>query len=154
VDFGYGDQPVFRGLTLAIAPGERVALVGADGTGKSTLIALLARLYYPDRGTVLLDGQPIHQLPIGWLRDQIAVVLQDTFLFPGTLWDNFAYGNPSASRQEILNASGLAMVTEFTRGLPSGFQTLLGDRGAGLSGGQRQRVAIARAFLRCADRAA
>jgi ATP-binding cassette subfamily B protein len=148
VDFGYGDQLVFRGVTLAIAPGERVALVGANGTGKSTLLALLARLYDPDRGTVLLDGQPIHQLPIGWLRDQIAVVLQDTFLFSGTLWDNLAYGNPSASRQEILTASGLAMVTEFARGLPSGFQTLLGDRGAGLSGGQRQRVAIARALLR------
>jgi len=148
VDFGYGDQPVLRDVTLTIAPGERVALVGANGTGKSTLLALLARLYDPDRGTVQLDGQPIHQLPIGWLRDQIAVVLQDTFLFSGALWDNIAYGNPSASRQEILAAADLAMVTDFARGLPSGFLTLLGDSGTGLSGGQRQRVAIARALLR------
>jgi ATP-binding cassette, subfamily B, bacterial len=148
VDFGYGDQPVLRDVTLAIAARQRVALVGANGTGKSTLLALLARLYDPDRGTVLLDGQPIHQLPIGWLRDQIAVVLQDTFLFSGTLRDNIAYGNPSASPREILAAADLAMVTEFAHGLPSGFQTLLGDSGTGLSGGQRQRVAIARALLR------
>jgi ATP-binding cassette, subfamily B, bacterial len=148
VDFGYGDQPVLRDVTLAIAPGERMALVGANGAGKSTLLALLARLYEPGRGTVFLDGQPLHQLPIGWLRDQIAVVLQDTFLFSGTLWDNIAYGNPSASRQEILAAADLAMVTEFARILRSGFQTLLGDSGTGLSGGQRQRVAIARALLR------
>jgi ATP-binding cassette subfamily B protein len=150
VDFGYGNQSVLRDVTLAIAPRQRVALVGANGTGKSTLLALLARLYDPDRGTVLLDGQPIHQLPTGWLRDQIAVVLQDTFLFSGTLWDNIAYGNPSASRQEILAAADHAMVTEFARRLPAGFQTLLGDSGTGLSGGQRQRVAIARALLRAA----
>src|SRR5262249_45840235 len=127
---------------------ERVALVGANGAGKSTLLALLARLYDPDHGTVLLDSQPIRQLPIGWLRDQIAVVLQDTFLFSGTLWDNIAYGNPSATRQEILAAADLAMVTDFARALPSGFHTLLGDSSTGLSGGQRQRVAIARALLR------
>jgi ATP-binding cassette, subfamily B, bacterial len=148
VDFGYGDQPVIHDATLTIAPGERVALVGSNGTGKSTLLALLARLYDPDRGTVLLDGQPIRQLPISWLRDQIAVVLQDTFLFSGTLWDNIAYGNPSATREEILAAADLAMVTEFARSLPTGFHTLLGDSGTGLSGGQRQRVAIARALLR------
>jgi ABC-type multidrug transport system fused ATPase/permease subunit len=148
VDFGYRGQPVLRNVTLAIAPGERVALVGANGAGKSTLLALLARLYDPDHGTVLLDSQPIRQLPIGWLRDQIAVVLQDTFLFSGTLWDNIAYGNPSATRQEILAAADLAMVTDFAHHLPSGFHTLLGDNGTGLSGGQRQRVAIARALLR------
>jgi ATP-binding cassette subfamily B protein len=148
VSFGYRGQAVLRDVTLAITPSERVALVGANGAGKSTLLALLARLYDPDLGTVLLDGQPIRQLPIGWLRDQIAVVLQDTFLFSGTLWDNIAYGDPSASRQQILAAADLAMVTEFARELPAGFQTLLGDSGTGLSGGQRQRVAIARALLR------
>jgi ATP-binding cassette, subfamily B, bacterial len=148
VHFGYRDQPVLRNVTLAIAPGQRVALMGANGTGKSTLLALLARLYDPDRGSVLLDGQPIHQLPIGWLRDQIAIVLQDTFLFSGTLWDNIAYGNPTASREEIVAAADLAMVTEFARTLPTGFHTPLGDSGTGLSGGQRQRVAIARALLR------
>jgi ABC-type multidrug transport system fused ATPase/permease subunit len=148
VHFGYRGQPVLQDITLAIAPAERAALVGANGAGKSTLLALLARLYDPDRGTVLLDGQPICQLPIGWLRDQIAVVLQDTFLFSGTLWDNIAYGNPSATRQEILAAADLAMVTEFACHLPAGFHTLLGDSGTGLSGGQRQRVAIARALLR------
>ena len=148
VAFSYGNQPVLRDVTLTITPRQRVALVGANGTGKSTLLALLARLYDPERGSVLLDGQPIHQLPISWLRDQIAVVLQDTFLFSGTLWDNIAYGNPSATRQETLAAADHAMVTEFARRLPSGFQTPLGDSGTGLSGGQRQRVAIARALLR------
>jgi ATP-binding cassette, subfamily B, bacterial len=148
VEFGYGDQSVLHDVALAIAPRQKVALVGANGTGKSTLLALLARLYDPDRGTVLLDGQPIRQLPIDWLRDQIAVVLQDTFLFSGTLWDNIAYGNPSASAREILTAANLAIVTDFARHLTAGFQTLLGDSGTGLSGGQRQRVAIARALLR------
>jgi ATP-binding cassette, subfamily B, bacterial len=148
VHFGYGNRPVLRDVTLAIAAGERVALAGANGTGKSTLLALVARLYDPDRGEVLLDGQPIRQLPVGWLRDQIAIVLQDTFLFSGTLWDNIAYGRPSATRREILTAADLAMVTEFARRLPAGLHTLLGDSGTGLSGGQRQRVAIARALLR------
>ena len=148
VDFGYGDRPVLRNVTLAIAPGQRVALVGPNGAGKSTLLALIARLYDPDQGAVLLDGQPLRQLPVSWVRDQIAVVLQDTFLFSGTLWDNISYGNPSATRHEIHAAASLAMVTEFAQSLPSGFQTILGDRGAGLSGGQRQRVAIARALLR------
>jgi ATP-binding cassette, subfamily B, bacterial len=148
VDFGYGDRPVLRNVTLVIAPGQRVALVGPNGAGKSTLLALIARLYDPDQGTVLVDGQPLRQLPVSWLRDQIAVVLQDTFLFSGTLWDNITYGNPSATRDEIQAAANLAMVTEFAQSLPSGFQTLLGDRGTGLSGGQRQRVAIARALLR------
>lgn len=148
VYFRYGNQPVLRDVTLAIAAGERAALVGANGTGKSTLLALLARLYDPDRGSVLLDGQPILQLPVGWLRDQIAVVLQDSFLFSGTLWDNIAYGKPSATRREILTAADLALVTEFARRLPAGFHTTLGDSGTGLSGGQRQRVAVARALLR------
>ena len=148
VAFGYGRETVLRDATLAIRPGERIALLGGNGAGKSTVLALLARLYDPEAGELLLDGRPYREAPLGWLRDQIGVVLQDTFLFSGTLWENVAYGRPSASREEIRAASERAMVAEFARALPDGFQTRLGDRGIGLSGGQRQRVAIARALLR------
>jgi ABC-type multidrug transport system fused ATPase/permease subunit len=122
--------------------------VGANGAGKSSILALLSRLYEPTSGTILLDGHPIEALPLPWLRKQVAVVLQDTFLFSGNLWDNIAYGNPEAGPEEILRGADLALVTEFARELPDGFDTKLGDRGIGLSGGQQQRVAIARALLR------
>jgi ABC-type multidrug transport system fused ATPase/permease subunit len=148
VTFGYGRGPVLNDVSLRVQPGERVALVGANGAGKSSILALNSRLYEPSSGTILLDGYPIEELPLPWLCQQIAVVLQDTFLFSGNLWDNIAYGNPEAGRDEIIRAADLALVTEFARGLPNGFDTVLGDRGTGLSGGQQQRVAIARALLR------
>src|SRR5262249_39122064 len=148
VTFGYDRGPVLNDVSLLVQPGERIALVGANGAGKSSILALLSRLYEPTSGTILLNGYPIEALPLPWLRQQIAVVLQDTFLFSGTLWDNIAYGNPEAGRDEIVRAADLALVTEFARELPAGFDTVLGDRGTGLSGGQQQRVAIARALLR------
>jgi ABC-type multidrug transport system fused ATPase/permease subunit len=148
VDLDYGRGPVLRHASLTVRAGERVALVGANGVGKSSVIALLAGLYQPAAGAVLLDGQPLHQVAPGWLRDQLAVVPQETFLFSGTLRENITYGRTRASDAAVRDAADRALVLDFARDLPHGLDTLLGDRGAGLSGGQRQRVAIARALLR------
>jgi ABC-type multidrug transport system fused ATPase/permease subunit len=146
--FSYGGNRVLKGADLFVSPGERVAIIGPNGAGKSTILGLVARLYRAGTGVVTVDGQNVNNLPIDWLRDQIAVVLQDTFLFEGTLWDNIAYGRPDATPAEIVAAARAALVTEFVERLPLGFDTVLGDRGVGLSGGERQRVAIARALLR------
>ena len=148
VDLDYGRGPVLRHASLSVRPGERVALVGANGVGKSSVIALLAGLYEPAAGTVLLDGQPLAEMAPDWLHRQLAVVPQDTFLFSGTLRENIVYGHPDATSAAIYRAAYRALVLEFSRELPQGLDTRLGDRGTGLSGGQRQRVAIARALLR------
>lgn len=148
VSFSYGNDRVLDQIDLHIEAGSAIALVGANGAGKSSLLSLIARLYRPDEGTILLDGNDLGALPIAWVRDQLAVVPQQTFLFSGTLWENIAYARPSATSDEIARAAQDALVTEFAERLPDGFQTELADRGAGLSGGQRQRVAIARALLR------
>jgi ATP-binding cassette, subfamily B, bacterial len=148
VHFDYGRGPVLAGLSLVVKPGERVALLGTNGAGKSSLLSLLPRLYEHKAGSILLDDEPIEKHPLDWVRAQYAVVPQDTFLFAGTLWDNIAYANPAAPDADIHNAAERALVTEFADDLPQGFDTLLGDRGIGLSGGQRQRVAIARALVR------
>src|SRR5262249_46763182 len=100
VTFGYGRGPVLNDVSLIVQPGERIALVGANGAGKSSILAVLSRLYEPRSGTILLDGSPIEALPLPWLRQQIAVVLQDTYLFSGSLWDNIAYGDPEAGRDD------------------------------------------------------
>lgn len=147
VAFDYGREPVLKGIDLAIRPGERVALIGANGSGKSTLIALIAGLYQPAAGRVAIDGIPLSEVPSEWLRRQVALVLQDTFLFSGSIADNIRYAQPDASREEIEHAAANALVTEFTGALPHGLDTQLTDHGRGLSGGQRQRVGIARAFL-------
>ena len=148
VHFSYGSAPVLAGLSLLVEPGERVALLGTNGAGKSSLLSLLPRLYEHTEGEILLDSQPLSELPLDWVRAQFAVVPQETFLFAGTLLDNIAYGNPNARQADILAAADRALVSEFADRLPQGFDTPLGDRGVGLSGGQRQRVAIARALLR------
>jgi ABC-type multidrug transport system fused ATPase/permease subunit len=148
VTFSYGRGTILKDVHLTVQAGERVALLGPNGAGKSSILALLARLYEPNEGTILLDGHSIDQLPLAWLRRQIAVVLQETFLFSGSLWDNIAYGKPDARPEEVSAAADQALVSPFARHLPQGFHTMLGDRGRGLSGGQQQRVAIARALLR------
>jgi len=148
VNFSYGNEPVLEQIDLHIRGGSAIALMGANGAGKSSLLALIARLYRPDDGKILLDGHDLGDLPLAWVRDQLAVVPQQTFLFSGSLWDNISYARPSATAEEITRAAEDALVTEFAERLPNGFQTQLADRGAGLSGGQRQRVAIARALLR------
>ena len=148
VGFTYGRTPVLEQVSLSVQPGERVALVGPNGAGKSTLLSLIARLYEPTEGTIEIGGRRVDEVPVDWLRQQISVVLQETFLFAGTLWDNIVYGRPDASPGEIEAAAEAGLVTAFLPELPDGFHTMLGDRGVGLSGGQRQRVAIARALLR------
>jgi len=146
--FSHGREPVLRDVDLHVSPGERVALVGPTGAGKSTIAALVPRLIDPDRGAVRLDGHDLRSLDLTWLRQQVAVVLQDTVLLRGTLRDNIAWGRPGATDAEIDRVARLALVDEFAARLPAGLETPIGERGADLSGGQRQRIAIARALLR------
>ncbi|HTF54461.1 MAG TPA: ABC transporter ATP-binding protein [Pseudonocardia sp.] len=147
LDYGRGRGRVLDGLSLSIRPGERIALLGQNGAGKSTVLSVVCGLYPPTSGELLLDGIPRSELPDWWCRQQIAVVLQDTFLFSGTLADNIRYGRPDASDAAVARAASVALVTEFTGRLPDGLNTELSDGGIGLSGGQRQRVGIARALL-------
>jgi ABC-type multidrug transport system fused ATPase/permease subunit len=143
----YGRGPVLNNLDLAIRPGERIALLGHNGAGKSTVLAVISGLYAPSGGDVHLDGVPLSQAPEAWLHSQIAILLQDTFLFSGTLTDNIRFGRPDASDAEIARVADAALVTEFTAKLPNGLDTEVSAGGVGLSGGQRQRVGIARALL-------
>jgi ATP-binding cassette subfamily B protein len=148
VSFSYpNDQHVLTEFSLDVPGGEKVGLVGRSGAGKSTIIALLQRLYDPDGGQVLIDGQDIATVTQESLRGSIAVVQQDISLFHRSLLENLRYGRPDASDQEVYRAVEAAKCTEFIDQLPDGFETLVGERGMKLSGGQRQRLAIARAFL-------
>jgi ATP-binding cassette subfamily B protein len=142
------DLPVLRGVTLEAKPGERVALVGASGAGKSTIISLLLRFYEPDAGRILIGGRDARELDVAALRAHMAIVPQEVLLFGGTIRENIAYGRPGASDGEIRDAAQRANCAEFIERFPEGYETLVGDRGVKLSGGQRQRVAIARAFIR------
>jgi ATP-binding cassette subfamily B protein len=148
VRFGHGDdEPVLDGLDLHLAAGQSLALVGATGSGKSTVAGLLARLYDPDGGRVLLDGVDLRDLRIEDVRRAVALVFEDTFLFTDTVAQNIRFGRPEASDEDVLRAAELAGADEFVSDLPDGYDTLLGERGFSLSGGQRQRIAIARAIL-------
>ena len=146
-----GEEP--RGTTLRtvsfdVTPGQVLAIVGDSGAGKSTIAQLVPRLYDPDSGVVRIDGSDIRTFTLASLRSQIALVLQETILFSGTVAENIGYGNPDATLSDVIAAARLAGAHEFIVRLPAAYQTLLGERGANLSGGQRQRVAIARAFVR------
>jgi ABC transporter fused permease/ATP-binding protein len=150
VEFAYParpDVPVLRGVDLAVAPGEVVALVGASGGGKSTLAALLSRLYDPQRGAVRLDGHDLRTLDPRWLRRQLGVVSQEPILFSGTVAENVRYGRPGATQAEVEAAARAANAHDFVARFPEGYATRVGERGVQLSGGQKQRVAIARALL-------
>lgn len=147
--FGYpGRDPLFTGLDLRIEAGETVAITGANGTGKSTLMHLLTRLLDPSAGQILVDGHDIQRFNRQSLRAQIGVVSQQVMLFNGSIFDNIAWGSPSASPQAVAEAARLAQADPFIRGLPQGYHTLIGDQGVRLSGGQRQRLALARALLK------
>ena len=149
VTFGYApDHPVLRGISLDVQPGESVALVGATGAGKTTLVGLLPRFFDPWQGQVRLDGQDLRDVTLKSLRSQIAIVLQEPFLFPLTIAENIAYGRLHATMGEIETAARDARAHDFIMELPEGYQTLLGERGATLSVGQRQRLSIARALLK------
>jgi len=150
VSFAYpgGRQPAHRGLNFEVRAGERVGVVGASGSGKSTIVKLLLRLYDPGRGIVRLGGRDLRQLRQEDIRRHLAVVNQDTYLFHGTVEDNLRFGKPEATQAELEAAARAANAHDFIDRLPQGYQTVIGERGVRLSGGQRQRLAIARALLR------
>lgn len=148
VTFGYDpDRPVLRDVSLRVAPGECVALVGPSGVGKSTLGALVARFFDPQEGRVMLDGRDLRDCSVAWLREQVGVLLQDTMLFSGTVADNIAYAS-EADRERVVEAARTAAAHDFIGELPGGYDAELGPQGGGLSGGQRQRIGIARTLLR------
>jgi ABC-type multidrug transport system fused ATPase/permease subunit len=140
--------PAVAGVDLTAQHGQTVAIVGPNGSGKTTLLSLLPRLLEPETGRIVIDGQDISAVSLKSLRTQMAMVTQRTVLFRGTIADNIAYGHPEASDADIRAAAASAMADEFIATLPEGYDTYLGEGGAGLSGGQQQRLAIARAILR------
>jgi ATP-binding cassette, subfamily B, bacterial len=148
VRFGYADErPILDGLSLAIPEGQSLALVGATGSGKSTVAALLARFYDPDGGRVTIGGIDVRELRLEDLRRGVGLVFEETFLFGDTVSGNVAFAIPGAAEEDIRRAARLAGAAEFVERLPEGYETVLGERGFSLSGGQRQRIAIARAIL-------
>jgi ATP-binding cassette subfamily B protein len=148
VHFGYDPTaPVLRGFDLSIQPGQSVALVGATGSGKSTVARLLTRFYDVQHGSISLDGIDIRQLELGVLRRAVGIVFEDTFLFNDSVSGNIAFARPDAPAADIERAARLAGAHEFVLALPDGYDTVIGERGFSLSGGQRQRIAIARAIV-------
>ncbi len=152
VFFRYGvgtDEPyVLNNIDLKLKPGHKVAVVGRSGAGKTTLVKLVPRLFDPTEGRVLLDGMDVRDFDPHWLRRQVGMVMQDSFLFSGTIAENIAVGEPDANMDRLLEVAKLACVHDFVNEMPLGYETKVGEQGIGLSGGQRQRVAIARALYR------
>jgi ABC-type multidrug transport system fused ATPase/permease subunit len=149
VGFSYrGRRETLADVSFEAAPGERVAIVGHTGAGKSTLMSLLIRFYDPAAGAIELDGVDLRDLKLSTLRDQISVVLQEPLLFSGTIEENIRYGKLDATTEQVIDAARAANAHDFISGLPQGYETQLGERGAQLSGGERQRICVARAFLK------
>lgn len=150
VCFKYPDDhtPVLDGINLDIRPGEKVALVGPSGGGKTTLCNLIPRFYDTTSGSILIDGQDIHHVTLESLRTNIGVVQQDVYLFSGTVYENISYGRPRAKREDVIQAAKMAGAHEFISQLKDGYDTYVGERGVKLSGGQKQRISIARVFLK------
>jgi ATP-binding cassette subfamily B protein len=148
VAFSYDPQePLIRDLSLVAAPGHTVAIVGPTGAGKTTLVNLVMRFYETESGRITLDGVDIASMPRAELRAQTGMVLQDTWLFEGTIRDNIAYGRPDATEEQILEAARATFVDRFVHSLPDGYDTVIDEEGSNLSAGERQLVTIARAFL-------
>ena len=150
VDFSYGkgEGKVLNNFSVDITPGEKLAIVGPSGAGKTTICNLIPRFYDVDAGSVTVDGIDVRDIKIKSLRENIGIVQQDVYLFSGTVKDNIGYGKSTASDREIIEAAKLAGAYEFIKSLPNGFDTYVGERGVKLSGGQKQRISIARVFLK------
>jgi ATP-binding cassette subfamily B protein len=148
VSFGYDPaSPVLKDVSFEVKPGQTVAIMGATGSGKTSITNLLPRFYDPTEGRISLDGVDIRKVTLRSLRRQIGMVLQETYLFSASIRDNIAYGRPDASQEEVEAAAKSANIHAFIASLPEGYETRVGERGVTLSGGQKQRVAIARALL-------
>ncbi|WP_294148512.1 ABC transporter ATP-binding protein [uncultured Clostridium sp.] len=150
VSFEYPDDHtlVLSGINLTIRPGEKIALVGPSGGGKTTLCNLIPRFYDPTEGRICVDGKDLRGITLESLRSQVGMVQQDVYLFSGTIYDNIVYGRPGASREEVIEAAKMAGADEFIDGMSGGYDTYVGERGVKLSGGQKQRISIARVFLK------
>lgn len=149
VSFYYNEkEPVLNDVSFSVKAGQMIAFVGATGVGKSTIVSLLERFYDPIKGSVLLDGKDIKDITVKSLRENLSIVLQDVFLFNGTIFENIAYGNTAATDEQVLEAARIARADDFVKLMPDGYDTLIGERGVRLSGGQKQRIAIARSILK------
>jgi len=140
-------RTILKNISFVVKPGEKIAILGATGSGKTSLIYLIPRFYDVSSGGILIDGADVKNYKISSLRKQIGLVLQDVFLFAGTIRDNIAFGNPDASMEEISSAAKFAHIDDFIESLPEGYNSIVGERGVTLSGGQKQRLTIARAIL-------
>ena len=148
VSIAFDGQQILEDINLCAEPGSTIAIMGATGTGKTSLINLIARYYQPDQGEIYIDDTDINQIDLKSLRQQVSIVMQDTFLFSETIKENIAYGKPDATMEEIKEAARIAGAQEFIEEAEEGYETVVGERGMGLSGGQKQRVSLARAILK------
>jgi ATP-binding cassette subfamily B protein len=148
VAFSYeGAQPALRDVSMTAEPGQMIGLCGPSGAGKSTFVNLICRFYDATDGQILIDGVDLRDYDVHWLRRQVGVVLQEPYLFHGTVSDNVRYGNPDATEAQVIAAARAANAHDFIVGFPDGYDTMVGERGQSLSGGERQRISIARAIL-------